>query len=160
MGRAVELVRDLGLALHPEGGYFREVSRSRLEVRPADGRGVRTALTTVDFLLPAASVSRWYQVDSDEVWHFHEGTPLDLWTLSPDLSDLHRYLLGPLGAGARRHRTVQAGWWQAARTTGEFSLVACTVGPGFDFEDFRLAADTPGLAARLTVRHPVAAALL
>lgn len=159
-GRAARLVRDCGLEPHPEGGYFREVFRSRVQVRPVDGRGRRAALTTIEFLLPEAAVSRWHQVDSDEVWHFYEGAPLELWTLSPDLEELRRYLLGSFEIGGRYHQTVPAGWWQAARGTGDYSLVGCTVGPGFDFADFRLAADAPALAERMQQRHPAAAVLL
>ena len=118
------------------------------------------ALTTIDFLLPAGSVSRWHQVDSDEVWHFYEGEPLELWILSPNLEDLGRHLLGPLDVGTCRREIVPAGWWQAARSTGAFSLVGCTVGPGFDFMDFRLAAATPGLVAELCRRHPTVEGLL
>ncbi len=158
--RAAEVAQALGLKAHPEGGGFREVFRSGLEVRPADGRGARTALTTIDFLLADRGVSRWHQVDSDEVWHFHEGAPLELWVLTPDLEDLQLYRLGPIAEGARRHETVSAGWWQAARTTGDYSLVGCTVGPGFDFADFRLAVNDRSLAERLGHRHPSAAALL
>jgi predicted cupin superfamily sugar epimerase len=159
-GRAVELICALGLDPHPEGGYFREVFRSRHQVSPFDGRGTRAALTTIDFLLPAGSVSRWHQVDSDEVWHFYEGEPLELWILSPNLEDLGRHLLGPLDVGTCRREIVPAGWWQAARSTGAFSLVGCTVGPGFDFMDFRLAAATPGLVAELCRRHPTVEGLL
>jgi len=151
------LVRDLGLSRHPEGGFFREVFRSDVRVTPADGRGARSALTTIDFLLTESQVSRWHQVDSDEVWHFHEGDPLELWTLSPDMETIKRHRLGAAGV---RHSTVAAGWWQAARSTGACSLVACTVGPGFDFADFRLAADSPVLASALRQRYPDAATLL
>jgi predicted cupin superfamily sugar epimerase len=153
------LTRALGLAPHPEGGYFRETFRSTGRVTPDDGRGSRAALTTIHYLLARGDVSRWHQVDSDEVWHFYEGAPLDLWVLAPDLSALDVVRLGPLGDGAR-HATVAAGWWQAARSTGDYSLVGCTVGPGFEFEDFRFAADRPDVAARLRAEHPDAEGLL
>ncbi len=159
-GRAARLAHDLELEPHPEGGYFREVFRSRVQVSPADGRGRRAALTTIEFLLPEAAVSRWHQVDSDEVWHFYEGAPLELWMLSPDLAGLRRHLLGPSEIGGHYHQTVPAGWWQGARGTGDYSLVGCTVGPGFDFADFRLAADVPAVAERMRQRHPAAAVLL
>jgi len=155
-----ELARVLGLTPHPEGGYFREVFRSGLEVHPVDGRGPRAALTTIEFLLARGDVSRWHQVDSDEVWHFYEGSSLELWTAPPDWATVACHRLGPLGAGAARHRTVTAGWWQAARTAGEYSLVGCTVGPGFDFADFRLAADLPEVAARVRASHPETVSLL
>jgi predicted cupin superfamily sugar epimerase len=154
-----ELTRVLGLAPHPEGGYFRETFRSKRRVEPADGRGSRPALTTIHYLVGRGDVSRWHQVDSDEVWHFYEGAPLDLWILPPDLAALDVVRLGPLAEGAR-HTTVLAGWWQAARSTGDYSLVGCTVAPGFDVADFRFASDLPEVAARLRAGHPDAEGLL
>src|SRR6185295_19426161 len=76
--RAAELISALGLEPHPEGGFYREVHRSASRVTTGDARGERAALTTIYFLLPAGSQSRWHQVDSDEVWHFYEGDPLAL----------------------------------------------------------------------------------
>jgi uncharacterized protein len=73
-GRAATLIRELDLVAHPEGGYFGEVHRSAQTVEPADGRGSRPALTTIYFLLPSGSVSRWHRVLSDEVWHFYESS--------------------------------------------------------------------------------------
>lgn len=154
-----ELTRVLGLAPHPEGGFFRETFRSTRRVEPADGRGARSALTNIHYLLGSRDVSRWHQVDSDEAWHFYEGAPLELWTLSPDLTVLEVLRLGPLAAGVR-HATVPAGWWQAARSEGNYSLVGCTVAPGFDFADFRFASDLPAIAARIRVDHPGAEGLL
>lgn len=160
MDRAEELVAILGLIPHPEGGYYGELYRSGTTVDPADGRGPRAALTTIYFLLPGAAVSRWHRVQSDEVWHFYEGAPLDLWMASPDGGEVNQYRLGPLDGAQRPAWTVPAGWWQAARSTGVYTLVGCTVGPGFDFRDFALAGDQPAAAAALRARHPALAALL
>ena len=77
-GRAGELVRALQLLPHPEGGYDKEVFRSPQTVAPLDARGVRSALTTIDFLLARGQFSAWHQVASDEVWHLLEGGPLRL----------------------------------------------------------------------------------
>jgi len=77
--RAKTLIAELDLIAHPEGGYYGEIHRSDTTVLPADGRGQRPALTTIYFLLPGGAVSRWHRVQSDEVWHFYEGSPLDLW---------------------------------------------------------------------------------
>jgi uncharacterized protein len=110
-------------------------------VHPADQRGPRAALTAIYFLLPDGAVSRWHRVQSDEVWHFYEGASLHLWMVSPDGDRLVQHRLGPLGGELHPVATVPAGWWQAARSAGPYSLVGCTVGPGFDFDDFRLAAD-------------------
>lgn len=149
--RADTLIATLGLTPHPEGGYFGELYRSAAMVKPDDDRGRRPALTTIYFLLPSGSVSRWHRVSSDEVWHFYEGAPLDLWTADPRARDVARHRLGPLDAGQQPVHTVPAGWWQAARSIGAYTLVGCTVGPGFDFADFALAADEPAAAAAL--RH-------
>ena len=82
--RAAELIRELGLAPHPEGGFFREIFRSTLLVEPCDGRSRRSALTAIFFLLAQGQVSRWHSVRSDEVWHLYEGGPLELLIASPD----------------------------------------------------------------------------
>lgn len=157
--RAERLVGELGLIPHPEGGYYGELYRSDMTVQPADGRGHRAALTSIYFLLPGAAASRWHRVESDEVWHFYEGAPLDLWMVSPDHSRIDRRRLGPLKDDRRPVWTVPAGWWQAARSTGAYTLAGCTVGPGFDFRDFALAGDQPAVAALLR-RHPELAGLL
>jgi uncharacterized protein len=157
--RAAELVSELGLVPHPEGGYYAEVYRSSAVVHPADGRGSRVALTTIYFLLTEAAVSRWHRVRSDEVWHFYEGAPLDLWLAAPTGDDVNRLRLGPLDGDQQPVRTVPGGWWQAARSTGAYTLVGCTVGPGFDFSDFALAADHPA-AARALRAHAALGKLL
>jgi predicted cupin superfamily sugar epimerase len=160
LDRAAALVARLGLKPHPEGGYYAEVHRSEALVHPVDGRGPRAALTTIYFLLPAGAVSRWHRVQSDEAWHFYEGAPLDLWIGSPDGDHVVQYELGPLEGERRPVWVVPAGWWQAARSTGAYTLVGCTVGPGFDFSDFTLAADSPSGAAALRGRGALVADLL
>ncbi len=152
--RTAALVAALHLSPHPEGGFYGEVYRSDVRVQPADGRGLRAALTTIYFLLPAGAMSRWHRVQSDEVWHFYEGAPLDLWTASPGTYAVNRNQLGPLDGLRQPVQPVPAGWWQAARSTGLYTLVGCTVGPGFDFSDFVLAADQPVAAAALRSLRP------
>ena len=83
--RATELITQLNLERHPEGGYYREIFRSADLVSPADGRGPRAALTTIYFLLPAGTISRWHRVTSDEVWHLYEGGPLEVLSVDPQL---------------------------------------------------------------------------
>jgi len=158
--RAEDVIAALGLIPHPEGGYYGELFRSDAAVNPTDGRGLRAALTTIYFLLPGGAVSRWHRVQSDEVWHFYEGAPLDLWMASPDTGQVNQHRLGPLDRAQRPAWTVPGGWWQAARSTGPYTLVGCTVGPGFDFRDFVLAGDQPTAAAALRARHPGLAELL
>jgi uncharacterized protein len=139
MSRAEALIARLGLTPHPEGGYFREVYRSEREVDPLDGRGRRSAVTTILFLLVAGQVSAWHRVRSDEVWHFYEGDPLLLsWSASAD-GERTAHTLGPVGDGQSPVAVVPADCWQTARPLGDYALVGCTVGPGFDYEDFELA---------------------
>jgi predicted cupin superfamily sugar epimerase len=158
--RAADLVKELGLSPHPEGGLFREIHKSDLLVEPADGRGRRAALTAIYFLLPAGSVSRWHRVRSDEVWHFYEGSPLTLWVSGPGLERVHRHTLGPLSGTQIPVLPVPGGCWQAARSAGDYTLVGCTVGPGFEFNDFSFASDHPSAATALRSHDPVLAELL
>jgi uncharacterized protein len=158
--RAAALVATLGLSPHPEGGFYGELYRSSATVHPVDGRGPRPALTTIYFLLPQGSVSRWHRVQSDEVWHFYEGAPLDLWSASPEGNRVDHFRLGGLVDSQRPVWTVPAGRWQAARSTGSYTLVGCTVGPGFDFRDFALAGEQSVIGSMLRARYPDLADLL
>jgi predicted cupin superfamily sugar epimerase len=159
--RAAELIATLELRPHPEGGFYREIFRSRLHVSPEDGRGQRAALTTIYFLLVEGTCSRWHQVLSDEVWHLYEGGPLELLELSPSGDSLTRYRLAPIGEGtdAPAH-TVAAGQWQAARPLGAYTFVGCTVGPGFDYADFRLLGDDADRAAAVRAAWPEASSFI
>jgi predicted cupin superfamily sugar epimerase len=158
--RVAELIRELQLIAHPEGGYYAVVFRSPSMVVPPDGRGSRPGLTTIYFLLPEGAFSRWHRVLSDEVWHFYEGAPLELLQLSADLTSLARFALGPLTVHQAPVHTVAAGDWQAARTTGTYTLVGCTVGPGFDFQDFTLLSDVSDAAFNARTAWPEVADLL
>jgi len=140
--RAADLIRELRLGPHPEGGYFREVFRSAHKVKPLDHRPERAALTTIYFLLLKGQHSRWHRVASDEAWHFHEGDPLVVYWIDGE-NGIHEEVL----ASGPRYLplcVVPAGCWQAAKPRGEYSLVGCTVGPGFDFQDFEMI--SPGSA--------------
>jgi predicted cupin superfamily sugar epimerase len=136
--RVAELVATFDLVPHPEGGYFREIHRSVHRVLPDDGRPSRAALTVIYFLLAAGQQSAWHRVRSDETWHFHEGDPLELSVAPADSASAVVYRLGPAGAGGHPVRVVPAGYWQAARPTGSYAFVSCSVGPGFEFEDFEM----------------------
>jgi predicted cupin superfamily sugar epimerase len=105
-------------------------------------------------------VSRWHRVESDEVWHFYEGSPLDLWIATPDGNQVDIYSLAPLQGSHRPVWTVPAGHWQAARSTGLYTLVGCSVGPGFDFRDFTLAQEQSHFAEVIRTRYPPLAELL
>jgi predicted cupin superfamily sugar epimerase len=158
--RAAQLITMLDLRPHPEGGYYREVFRSAAFVQPLDPRPPRLALTTIYFLLAEGEVSRWHRVASDEAWHFHEGDPLELFMLDPQRQQLSRHLLGAVGKDSRPVHVVPGGVWQAARTTGAYTLVGCTVGPGFDFADFHMLRDVPADVARWRAYLGAAAAYL
>ena len=144
--RAEELIRSLNLESHPEGGWYSEAFRSPHIVRTSSGD--RAALTTIYFLLVSGQKSRWHRIDADEVWHFYEGAGLELIQTS-DLHRIHRVSLGPSDAHHVPVAVVPRGMWQAARTTGDYTLVGCTVAPGFEFSRFELLADDAASAERL-----------
>jgi len=158
--RAAQLIEALALRPHPEGGHFNEVHRSMSPVQPFDGRPERPALTVIYFLLVAGETSRWHRVSSDEVWHYHEGDPLELWSAPEGFDDVSRRLLGHVSDEMRPSHVVPATHWQAARSTGSYTLVACTVGPGFDFADFEMLDARPASAETLRRRHPALAEML
>ena len=128
-----DIVEKLGLRPHPEGGWYRETWRAEA----ADGE--RAAGTAIYYLLAAGQVSCWHRVDAAEIWHWYAGSALEL-TLSPDGRSREAVVLGPLiGAGERPQILVPAGCWQSAASRGEFTLVGCTVSPGFEFDGFEMA---------------------
>jgi predicted cupin superfamily sugar epimerase len=132
---AAEVVRLLGLAPHPEGGHFRETFRD-----PRSVEGGRAVSTAIYFLLARGERSHWHRVDAAEVWHFHAGAPLLLETAASEDAEATRVTLGPdLAAGEQPQAVVPAGAWQAAESLGAWTLVGCTVAPGFTFERFELA---------------------
>ncbi len=122
----------LGLAPHPEGGFFRETFR--------DGDlSVRGAATAILFLLPQGVVSHWHRVDALEIWVWQAGAPLLLEIAAPD-SPAAGESLGPvLSAGERLQRTVPVQHWQRAQSLGAWSLVSCIVAPAFLFSGFVMA---------------------
>jgi uncharacterized protein len=131
MTTADRLVARLGLLPHPEGGWYRETWRG-------PDIGGRASGTAILFLLKRGERSHWHRVDADEIWLWHAGAPL---ILSMGQDAAAECLLGPdVLDGQMPQALVPAGWWQAARSTGDFTLVSCTVSPGFRFEGFELAA--------------------
>jgi predicted cupin superfamily sugar epimerase len=131
---AAEIIAELGMARHPEGGWYVETFRDNAN---AGGRGHSTAIY---FLLEAGDVSAWHRVkDAAEVWHFYAGAALEL-RFSDEAGKSSFFVLGPdLGQGERPQTVVPAGCWQTARSLGAWTLVGCTVAPGFDFAQFELA---------------------
>lgn len=142
--RAAELIDLLDLQRHPEGGHYREIFRSPSSVAPQDGRGARSALTSIDFLLAGGEFSAWHRVASDEVWHLLEGGPLRLWLMPPALDAVMSVELGAVDASMRPRHTVPATWWQAAEPLGDYAYTAATVAPGFEFDDFAFLRDDAG----------------
>jgi len=136
---AEEIIAALGLQAHPEGGHFCETWRGPAMPGPTD----RAAGTAIYYLLRAGERSHWHRVDAAEIWHYYAGDALELRTTSTGDS-IATHVLGPdLAAGQRPQHIIETGVWQSARTTGSFTLVGCTVSPGFEFAGFELAA--PGL---------------
>jgi len=142
---ADEIIFRLGLEPHPEGGWYRQTWAAKAET------GARPAGTCIYFLLKAGERSHWHRVDAAEIWHFYAGAPLTLRVAETAVGPAIARSLGPdLAAGQCPQLIVPTGHWQAAQTTGAWSLVGCTVSPGFRFEGFELAApgfDIPGREA-------------
>jgi predicted cupin superfamily sugar epimerase len=135
--RADQLRQQLHLLPHPEGGFYSEIFRSDVKVQFNSKE--RAALTSIYFLLTQGQSSRWHVVDADEAWHFYEGEQLELYVMPPDFSRVEKIMLGTFDAtGVKPVHIVPAGWWQAARAIGEYSLVGCSVAPAFEFEGFRM----------------------
>ncbi len=135
---ADEVVRFLGLAPHPEGGYYRETFRDKATLPGTD----RACSTAIYFLLPAAIVSRWHTVDAVETWHWYAGAPLLLATAAPEGGAITTIKLGDdITAGESPQGIVPTGHWQQAESLGRWTLVGCTVAPGFEFSGFRMAPD-------------------
>ncbi len=160
MGRASELIRMLDLHAHPEGGYYHETYRSPNLVRDVAIKRERSAITEIYFMLMSGQFSRFHRVLQDELWHYIEGGSLELFCIAGDSGACERHLVGKLCDESEPLAVVPACCWQAARTTGEYSLVACTVGPGFDFEDFHLLKDCPEAARQISARYPELAMLI
>jgi predicted cupin superfamily sugar epimerase len=134
---ADRIISLLGLTPHPEEGHYRETFRD-----PARVSGTRAASTAIYFLLREGERSRWHRVDAVEVWHFYAGAPLVL-RMAADGGRQAVRLGTDLAAGERPQAVVPARTWQSAESLGAWTLVGCTVAPGFEFAGFELA--PPGL---------------
>lgn len=131
---AAKVVDLLKMQPHPEGGYYVETFRD--EVTDQEGRA---ASTLIYFLLPEGVLSRWHKVDAVETWHWYAGAPLEL-SISPDGDGKQVLTLGnDLVSGARPQGIVPRHGWQQARSLGAWTLVGCTVAPGFQFAGFKMA---------------------
>ena len=144
-----ELIDRYQLAPHPEGGYYKEIFRSDHGVSSPFHQQKRSAVTHIYFLLLEGQVSRFHRVTHDEIWNFYEGDPLEL--ISWDEKNLSIQTLGRESVYAS---VIPAGCYQAAESTGEYSLVGCTVAPGFDFNDFKFLEQDPSASDALREQYP------
>jgi hypothetical protein len=134
MPTAAEIVARLELKPHPEGGYYRETFRDKRV--DTNGRAFSTAIY---FLLARGERSQWHRIDAVEVWHYYAGSSLTL-RIAHDGCTQHTVRLGPdVSQGERPQAIVPAQAWQTAETSGDWTLVGCTVAPGFEFASFELA---------------------
>jgi uncharacterized protein len=130
---AADIIARLGLKPHPEGGHYRETFRDAR----ADANG-RTQSSAIYFLLARGDRSHWHRIDAVEIWHYYAGDPLTLQIA--DDAGRRSIRLGPdLAAAEMPQAIVPPHAWQAAESTGDWTLVGCTVAPGFDFATFELA---------------------
>ena len=135
-----EIIEKYQLTAHPEGGYYREIYRSEQQVNSSINGAPRAALTHIYFLLQAGQISRFHRVLHDEVWNHYEGAPIRLIGYNEKISN--EKIIGP---GCEDYTYVfPGGLWQAAESTGEYSLVGCSVAPGFDFADFSFMNEAEG----------------
>ncbi len=135
---AAEIIKHLNLTRHPEGGWYRQTWAGQSDDTRPD-RHARPCGTCIYFLLARDEVSHWHKVDATEIWLYHSGAPLILSLSATDTGPAIDHLLGPdLSAGAPQI-IVPPHHWQGARSTGEWTLVSCTVSPGFEFSGFTLA---------------------
>ena len=134
MSNAARLIEVLGLAPHPEGGWYRETWRA------AAADGERAAATAILFLLEEGQRSHWHKVDATELWLFHAGSPLRLETAAGEAGAVRTARLGAdVLAGEQPQLRVEPGEWQSAQADRGWALVSCVVSPGFEFDGFTLA---------------------
>lgn len=143
MRNAQYWIKHLDLLPHKEGGYFKEVYRSVGEIKnsslPQRFPGDRAFSTSIYFLLENRDFSAFHKIKSDELWHFYDGAPISIYVIN-DNGILTTYKLGlSPEKNIMPQVTIFANQWFAAESMGDFSLVGCTVSPGFDFHDFEIA---------------------
>ena len=132
---AQDIIEELGMQPHPEGGWYVEMFRDSAS---SNGRSHSTAIY---YLLEIGQISHWHRVDAVEIWHWYGGAPLEL-SVSEDGHGVERIRLGnEVTQGERPQGIVPRSAWQSARSTGEWTLIGCTVAPGFEFSGFEMAAE-------------------
>jgi len=131
---ADRIIQQLNLSPHPEGGHYRQTWIADAS------EGTRPDGTAILFLLKAGETSRWHRIDAVEIWHFYAGAPLTLSMAATEAGPARDYTLGPdVLNGQSPQLIVPTHHWQAARSTGDYTLVGCTVSPAFRFEGFEMA---------------------
>lgn len=139
-----QIIEKLELTPHPEGGYFKETYRSSGEIKQdclgSSFEGSRNYSTCIYFLLTSNDFSAFHRIKQDEIWHFYDGSPIHLHVISPSGKYSKHRIGRDLAVGETPQLMVPAGCWFAAEVALEnaFSLVGCTVSPGFDFQDFEM----------------------
>ena len=145
--RALELISSLDLSPHPEGGYYKRVYESSKQVR-ANGV-LRPAITSIHFLLTEGVGSRWHRVDAAEVWDWQEGSAIELLMYDANARTLSRAQLDTSLRCGQLLQVFPAGIWQSARTHGDYSLVTCSVSPGFVWSGLEMLDEHSSLADEL-----------
>ena len=144
------LIKTYNLTPHPEGGYYRELYRSTLDVNSPAVNDTRSAVTHIYYLLLKGDISRFHLVHHDEIWHVYEGAPLKL--IQYDGANLKEELIG---SGCQDYfSVVKRENYQAAETTGDYTLIGCTVAPGFDFKDHIYISDDKEKADVILNKYP------
>ncbi len=143
MRNATYWINSLNLLPHPEGGYYKETHRSSEGIKnkslPKRFSGNRSFSTAIYFLLSKGNFSAFHRIKSDELWHFYDGAPVSIHVIDTEgILTTHKLGVEP-HQGLSPQITIPANSWFASESTGDFSLVGCTVSPGFDFNDFELA---------------------
>ena len=132
--KSSEIIKQFKLLPHPEGGWFREILRSENYITRKDGKK-RNNITGIYYMLHKNDISTWHRVNyADEIWIHLKGAPLNLWSLDDGNKQLRKLRIdsnNPI-------EMIPSGYWQAATSSGAFTLASCCVGPGFDFSDFQI----------------------
>jgi len=145
--RALELISSLDLSPHPEGGHYKRVYEATKQVM--ENGVLRPAITSIHFLLIEGVRSRWHRVDAVEIWDWQEGGAVELLMYDANARTLSRAQLDTSVRGGQLLQVVPEGIWQSARTHGDYSLVNCSVSPGFVWSGLEMLDEQSPLADEL-----------
>jgi uncharacterized protein len=144
-----KLIDKYNLIEHPEGGYYREVYRSKQILKPYDSKEKKSAITHIYFLLLKGQISRFHKIIQDEIWTYYKGSPLKI--IKYDTFEVKEEIIGYNSGNF--FSIIKGGTFQSAECLGDYSLVGCTVSPGFEFKDFSFLSDYPSLKEKLLTDH-------